>query len=67
MDFHCRVNFTCVNKLEVMYKRSRVDVKVEPGMHVKMKRKCKSTLRDEKPPINTHGRSCKEISILVAR
>ena len=64
VDFHCRVLFTCVNKLEAMYKRSRVNVKVEPGRHVKMKRQWKSTLRDERPRIlNTQGRSCKEISI----
>ena len=30
VNFHCRVNFTCVNKIEAMYGRSRVNVKVEP-------------------------------------
>ena len=59
-----RVRLTCVNKLEAMYKRSRVNVKVEPGRHVKMKRQWNSTLRDERPRIlKTQGRSCKEISI----
>ena len=28
VDFHCRVIFTCVNKIEAMYERSRVNVKV---------------------------------------
>ena len=30
VNFHCRVNFTCVNQIEAMYGRSRVNVKVEP-------------------------------------
>ena len=35
VDFHCRVIFTCVkfmfaNKIEAMYERSHVSVKVEP-------------------------------------
>jgi len=59
-----RVRFTCVNKLEAMYKRLRLYVKVEPGRHVKRTRQWKSILRDERPRIlNTQGRSCREISI----
>ena len=30
VDFHCRVNFKCVNKIEAMHGRSRVNVKFEP-------------------------------------
>ena len=30
VDFHCRVIFTCVNKIEAMYGRSCVNVKVGP-------------------------------------
>ena len=30
MDFHCRVILTCANKIEAMYERSRVNVKLEP-------------------------------------
>ena len=29
MDFHCRVNFRCVNEIEEIYGRSRVNVKVD--------------------------------------
>ena len=34
VDFHCRVIFTCVNKIETMYGRSRVNVIVERGFDV---------------------------------
>ena len=30
MDFHCRVIFPCVNKIETLYGRSRKYVKIEP-------------------------------------
>ena len=30
MDFHCRVIFPCVNKIETLYGRSRKYVKLEP-------------------------------------
>ena len=30
MGFHCRVILSCVNKIEVMYERPRLKVKVEP-------------------------------------
>ena len=31
VNFHCRVHFTCENKIEAMYRRSRVNVIVEPS------------------------------------
>ena len=30
VDFHCRVIFKSINKIEAMYERSRVNAKVEP-------------------------------------
>ena len=31
VDFHCRVIFPCVNEIEAMYERSRMNVKVQRG------------------------------------
>ena len=30
VDFHCRAILTCENKIEAMYERSQVNVKLEP-------------------------------------
>ena len=38
VDFHCHVMFTCVNKIEVMYEVSRVNVKVERGSTLRFTR-----------------------------
>ena len=34
VDFHCRVIFTSVNKMEAMYRKPHADVKVAPGSTV---------------------------------